>query len=91
MDGADINPMRESARAFGAVGQIGRSRPRLRDQDPWSAWPGLLEGAYEACLANDISKAGLTCQRQIAMPVFHEDQKIDLGFVSTFLSRDVSS
>jgi GxxExxY protein len=42
--------------------------------------PGLLEGAYEACLAHEITKAGLTCQRQIVLPVFYDDQKIDLGY-----------
>jgi GxxExxY protein len=42
--------------------------------------PGLLEGAYEACLAHEIDKAGLGCQRQIAVPVFYDDQKIDLGY-----------
>ena len=42
--------------------------------------PGLLEGAYEACLAHEIDKAGLSYQRQIALPVFYDDQKIDLGY-----------
>ena len=42
--------------------------------------PGLLEGAYEACLAHEIDKAGLSYQRQIALPVRYDDQKIDLGY-----------
>lgn len=42
--------------------------------------PGLLEGAYEACLAHEIDKAGLSYQRQIALPVRYDDQKIDIGY-----------
>jgi GxxExxY protein len=42
--------------------------------------PGLLEGAYEACLAHEIAKAGLSCQRQLILPVVYDDQKIDLGY-----------
>ena len=42
--------------------------------------PGLLEGAYEACLAHEIAKTGLDCQRQIALPVIYDDQRIDLAY-----------
>jgi GxxExxY protein len=42
--------------------------------------PGLLEAAYEACLAYELGKAGLNYQRQIALPVFYDDQKIDIGY-----------
>lgn len=42
--------------------------------------PGLLEGAYEACLAHEITKAGLSCQRQLILPVIYDNQKIDLGY-----------
>ncbi len=31
--------------------------------------PGLLEGAYEACLAHEIRKAGLDVLRQPVLPV----------------------
>ncbi len=42
--------------------------------------PGLLEGVCEACLSYEIVKAGLSCQRQIALPVFYDDLRIDLGY-----------
>jgi GxxExxY protein len=42
--------------------------------------PGLLDGAYEACLAHEIGKADLSCQRQVVLPVFYDDQKIKLGY-----------
>ncbi len=42
--------------------------------------PGLLENAYEACLAHEFEKAGLSYQRQIGLPVFYDGQKIDVGY-----------
>ena len=42
--------------------------------------PGLLEGAYEACLAHEIGKAGLGYQRQVSLPAVYDDQRIELGY-----------
>jgi GxxExxY protein len=42
--------------------------------------PGLLENAYEACLAHDLGKAGLTYRRQVALPVVYDGERIDLGY-----------
>ena len=42
--------------------------------------PGLLEGAYETCLAHEIGKAGLSYQQQIVLPVFYDNQRIDIGY-----------
>jgi len=42
--------------------------------------PGLLESAYETCLAHEIGKTGLTYQRQIVLPVFYDEQRIDIGY-----------
>ena len=41
---------------------------------------GLLEGAYETCLAHEIGKAGLSYQQQIVLPVFYDNQRIDIGY-----------
>jgi GxxExxY protein len=35
--------------------------------------PGLLESAYEACLAHDLRKRGLRVQRQVSVPLEFED------------------
>ena len=32
--------------------------------------PGLLESAYEACLAHELTKRGLIIERQKEQPVF---------------------
>jgi len=45
-----------------------------------SLGPGLLESAYEHCLAHEISRRGLPVQRQLALPITHEGEKLDAGY-----------
>jgi GxxExxY protein len=42
--------------------------------------PGLLESAYEACLAHEIGKLGLLVERQKAVPLVYDCVKLDCGF-----------
>jgi GxxExxY protein len=42
--------------------------------------PGLLESAYEACLAYELQKLGKRVDRQKAVPLLYEDVKLDCGF-----------
>jgi GxxExxY protein len=42
--------------------------------------PGLLESAYEACLAYELEQLGKRVERQRAAPLFYEDVKLDCGF-----------
>jgi GxxExxY protein len=42
--------------------------------------PGLLESAYEACLARECEKAGLSHKRQIMLPVVYDGEQIDAGY-----------
>jgi len=42
--------------------------------------PGLLESAYEACLAYEIGNTGLAYKRQVALPVIYNEVKIDVGY-----------
>lgn len=42
--------------------------------------PGLLESAYEACLAYELAKLGLQVQRQKAVPLVYENVKLECGF-----------
>jgi len=42
--------------------------------------PGLLESAYEACLAYEIENLGLRVERQKAVPLIYEAVKLDCGF-----------
>ena len=42
--------------------------------------PGLLESAYEACLAFELVERGLTAERQKALPVKYRGVKVDCGY-----------
>jgi GxxExxY protein len=42
--------------------------------------PGLLESAYEACLAHELRKIGLPIDRQRAVPLWYDGIKLDCGF-----------
>ena len=41
---------------------------------------GLLESAYEACLAYELAKHGLMVERQVSMPVTYESVRLDVGY-----------
>ena len=42
--------------------------------------PGLLESVYEAIMAYEIRKRGLHVSQQQALPVIHEEVRMDVGF-----------
>jgi len=42
--------------------------------------PGLLESAYESCLAYEIGKRGLAVERQKPVPLVYEDVKLECGY-----------
>jgi GxxExxY protein len=42
--------------------------------------PGLLESAYEACLAYELDQAGVPYQRQVALPVTYKNVDLDCGY-----------
>ena len=51
--------------------------------------PGLLESAYEQCLAYDISKAGIQFKRQVELPVRYKEVNIDCGYRVDLLIEDM--
>ena len=50
--------------------------------------PGLLESAYEACLAFELGERGLHVARQVALPVVYKDVQIDCGYRVDLLVED---
>jgi GxxExxY protein len=42
--------------------------------------PGLLESAYEACLAYELHLIGKRVERQKPVPLYYESVKLDCGF-----------
>lgn len=42
--------------------------------------PGLLESAYEACLAHELNKAGIDFERQLMLPLTYDGVVIEQGY-----------
>jgi len=42
--------------------------------------PGLLESAYEACLAYELEKKGMQVEEQKVVPLVYEDIKLECGY-----------
>lgn len=42
--------------------------------------PGLLESAYESCLAYELSERGLFVERQKGVPITYKSVEVDAGF-----------
>ncbi len=47
--------------------------------------PGLLESAYEAALAYELSQAGIPFQKQIDLPLDYKGVKLDCGYRLDFI------
>ena len=47
--------------------------------------PGLLESAYQECLAHELSLANIFFERQLALPVNYKSLQLDCGYRLDFL------
>ena len=47
--------------------------------------PGLLESAYEGCLAHELSLANISFERQVLLPVAYKSLRLDCGYRLDFL------
>jgi len=50
--------------------------------------PGLLEGAYGACLTHELTKRGLSVATQVVVPIVHDGLTIDQGFRADMVVSD---
>ena len=50
--------------------------------------PGLLETAYEHCLAHELGLRGLSARRQVALPIRYEGITLDAGYRLDLLVED---
>ena len=53
-----------------------------------SLGPGLLESAYEHCLAYEMTTRGLGVERQVALPISYEGVSIAAGYRLDLLGED---
>lgn len=50
--------------------------------------PGLLESAYQKCLAHDLTKRGLKVECEVALPIVYDGQTIESGYRVDMLVDD---
>jgi len=53
-----------------------------------SLGPGLLESAYQRCLAYELSNRGLEVECELLLPIQYENTQIDAGFRIDMLVDD---
>jgi GxxExxY protein len=51
--------------------------------------PGLLESAYEACLAHELRRRGLQFERQRQVSIIYDGIEIDCGFRPDLVAEDL--
>ena len=50
--------------------------------------PGLLESAYQACLAREFALRGLSFEQEKPIPITYKNVKLDCGYRADFLVND---
>lgn len=51
--------------------------------------PGLLESAYESCLAWELTQRGLEFRRQVELPVHYKGEQLEVNFRIDILVQDL--
>src|SRR5688572_15345338 len=50
--------------------------------------PGLLESAYQACLAFELRKRGFCVSAQVPVPVVYEQVQVEIGYRADLLVEE---
>jgi GxxExxY protein len=52
--------------------------------------PGLLESAYQACLAHELIRSGIEVEQEVGLPVHYLGNILDVGYrIDLWISRKV--
>jgi GxxExxY protein len=51
--------------------------------------PGMLESAYEACLAHELRKRGCKVESQVSLPLEYDGVKLEAGYRIDLLVEDL--
>jgi GxxExxY protein len=51
--------------------------------------PGLLESAYEGCLAHELTLSNIPFERQVPLPVTYKSLQLDCGYRIDFLVENM--
>jgi GxxExxY protein len=52
--------------------------------------PGLLESAYEICLAEELTLRGIAYERQVALPAVYRGRVLDFGYRIDFVIGNIA-
>ncbi len=78
MDGGDEYPLRDiTERVIGAAIEVHDN-----------LGPGLLESAYEACLADELHRRQAQFERQVELPIEYKGRRISAGYRMDFVVED---
>lgn len=50
--------------------------------------PGMLESAYETCLAYELRKRGYKVDTQVGLPLVYEDIRMEIGYRADMVVND---
>ena len=53
-----------------------------------SMGPGLLESVYEEVLSHILIEKGFDVQRQVSVPIYYEELKMDKGFIADLIVNE---
>jgi GxxExxY protein len=62
------------------IEQVGRNIVDAAIKVHRALGPGLLESAYQKCLAYELDKRGLRVECEVVLPVIYDNQRIDAGY-----------
>lgn len=51
-------------------------------------WPGMYESVYEEILNYELIRKGLNVKRQMTIPVYHKEMKMEIGFRADLIVED---
>lgn len=51
--------------------------------------PGLLEKVYEVCFCHELTKRGLSCERQVSLPIVYDGIAFDEGLRLDVMVEDI--
>jgi GxxExxY protein len=50
--------------------------------------PGLMEGAYQACLMHELNKQGISARAEVTLPVVYDGVEVNAGYRLDILVDD---
>ena len=75
-----MKPLENCPLSVEQINQLSRRIIEAAMQVHKTLGPGLLESAYEACLAYELKERGMKAFTQVAMPITYGEVQLDAGY-----------